>query len=1021
MKRSFITLVAVFLLLLGSLPLAAQEQTGAIEGVIKDSSGAVLPGVTVEATSPTAGTVTTVSDSRGVYRFPRLPSGRYQVKASLMGYTTAAATDVEITLGKVATVNLTMQLAALAEAITVTAEAPLVDVTRSATATSIAREQLEMIPKGRDFTSVVAQAAGASNEAFLGGISIDGASGSENRFIIDGVDTTHPQDGLSGQNMITDFVEEIQVKSAGYAAEFGGSVGGVVNAITKTGTNDFDGWVGAYLSDSSWNGKERPVAYEADPSRQRVFPRDDQQRLEPGIAIGGPIMRDRLWFFAGYSPTLIQTERNPVGNPTTYEQDATFSYFAANLKGNIGSKFLFKAAANLSPRKTEGILPERDNSTPATANLAVTTEEPTSSYSAYADFLPSSNFYVSGRVGSYTIDTETSGVGTEPRIFFRDGNIATFLEGGASNPLYRPTGFSSVPGGSHAEVTTDQWDRLSGSLDANYFVSAFGQHSFKGGVQYELIENNVSRGEPSNLMTFRWGLGDRFGAGVQGTVGSLGVRRFRTEGGAESNNLGVYIQDSWQVRPNFTLNAGVRTESEKVPNYGAKIDPTLPEWAIEFDYGDKLAPRVGFAWDVFSNQRFKLYGSYGDYYDITKIEMPRGSFGGDKWIEYLWPVNSANWQQIVAQANCTASNNNQAVNPCPGLGEPVASLDLRHPTDPHDAIDPDLKPMQNREYQLGGDWQVSPISVFGVRYVNKSLINTIEDIGFLVESSPGVFQEEFTTGNPGKGIVAGDPPGPTPPQAEAVRDYQAFEFSYNRLFRTNWSLRAAYTYSELEGNYSGLASSDEFGRTDPNVARYFDGLHNGFDRSGNLVIGPLNTDRPHILEAQGLWRAPWNTHVGLNATWMSGTPISEEVFYRGVPFFPEGRANLGRTDDLTQVDLLLTQPFALAGYRIELSLNVLNLLDSDTVTRIGNNPYRTDLCVVMPNPNSTSTTTPGFGCPGATAQDFFFSRTPLDVDTLMNAINPATGRARGTVNPFFGKPLAWQAARSIRFGVKFMF
>src|SRR5687768_13661769 len=183
MKRSFITLFAVMLLLVGSIPLAAQEQTGSIEGIVKDSSGAVLPGVTVEATSTGAGTVTSVTDSNGQYRFPRLPSGRYQVKASLMGYNTASATNIDLTLGKTATVNLTMNLATVSETITVTADAPVVDVTQSATNTSIAREQLEMIPKGRDFTSVVAQAAGASNEAFVGGISIDGASGSENRFV----------------------------------------------------------------------------------------------------------------------------------------------------------------------------------------------------------------------------------------------------------------------------------------------------------------------------------------------------------------------------------------------------------------------------------------------------------------------------------------------------------------------------------------------------------------------------------------------------------------------------------------------------------------------------------------------------------------------------------------------------------------------------------------------------------------------------------------------------------------------
>jgi hypothetical protein len=994
MKRSFITLFALVLLLVGSIPLAAQEQTGAIEGIVKDSSGAVLPGVTVEATGAGAGTVASVTDSNGQYRFPRLPSGRYQVKASLMGYNTATTSNVDLTLGRTATVNLTMNLATVSETITVTADAPVVDVTQSATNTSIAREQLEMIPKGRDFTSVVAQAAGASNEAFVGGISIDGASGSENRFVIDGVDTTHPQDGLSGQGMITDFVEEIQVKTAGYAAEFGGSVGGVINAVTKTGTNDFNGWVGAYLSDSSWSGEQRPTPYENDPTRYRIFPKDDIQRLEPNVGLGGPILRDRLWFFAGYSPTLVSVSRTPVGSNASFDQDDTTSYFTGNIKGNIGSKFLFKAAANLSPREVEGVLPAVDGSTPAGSNFDITTEFPTSSYSAYADFLPSTNFYVSGRVGQYSIDTETSGVGTAPNIFFRNGNIAPFLDGGTSNPLFRPAGFQSFPG--HAEVNQDQWERMSGALDANYFLSAFGQHAFKAGVQMENISNEVSRGEPSNLMTFRWGLGDRFGQGVKGTHGSLGVRRFRTEGAAESENLGFYVQDAWQVRPNLTLNLGVRTESERVPNYGAKIDPSLPEWAIEFDYGDKVAPRLGFAWDVFSNQRMKVYGSYGDYYDITKIEMPRGSFGGDKWIEYLYPVNTADWQSLVASANCTASTNNASVNPCPGLGTPQVTLDLRHPTDPHDAIDPDLHPMQQREYQLGMDWQLNSMSVVGARYVNKTLINTIEDIGFLVQTDSGAFEEHYITGNPGKGLVAGDPAGPAPAQPEAIRDYEAIELTYNRLFNV-WSLRAAYTYSKLEGNYSGLASSDEFGRTDPNVARYFDALHNAFDQNGNPVVGPLNTDRPHAFEVQGLYRAPWNTHIGVNFSWASGTPISEEVGYAGVPFFPHGRGNLGRTPNVTQLDLLLTQPFDIRGYRLEASLNVLNLLDSDTVTRVGNSHYREDMCAVAE------------GCDFS--QEFFFGR-DFNTDQLMSA---------SPVDPFYQRPLGFQAARQVRLGLKFIF
>lgn len=999
MKRSFSALFAVLLLVL-ALPAMAQETTAAIRGVVVDTSGAVLPGVTVEATSPAVGTVVTTTDANGQYRFPRLPPGRYMVKASLMGYRPETSGAIELTLGMVATANLTLRPGVVTESIVVTAEAPVVDVTQSATATSIAREQLEYIPKGRDFTDVITQAAGAANEPFLGGISIDGASGSENRFVIDGIETTHPEDGVSGQRLITDFVEEVQVKSAGYAAEFGGSVGGVINVITKTGTNEFDGSAGGYVTDSSWAGAERRTPYEADPSLYRTFKKDDVQRLEPLLTIGGPILRDRLWFFVGYSPTLIDIERTPAGSSQTFKQDDTRSNFTANLKGNFGSRFIFKAAANLSPRKVEGVLPARDGSTPATANLGITTDFPTTSYSAYADFLPSSNFYVSGRIGQYTIDAETSGVGTEPRVFFRNGTIPVPV----TDPLFRPAGFSSVPAASHSEIRTDKWQRQSGALDANYFVRAAGQHSFKAGIQLENIDNTISEGEPSNLMTFRWGLADRFGAGVRGSVGSLGVRRFRFEGTAQSENTGFYIQDSWQVIPNVTLNLGVRTEQEKVPNYPQNREAGFGPYAVEWDYGDKVAPRLGFAWDVLSNQKMKVYGSWGVYYDIMKLDMPLQSFGGARWIEYLWPVNTTDWPSIVA-ACPNISTNDPNVNPCPGLGPPAQTLDLRHPTDPAEAIDPNLQPMESREYQLGADFQLSPFSVVGVRYVNKSLVNTIEDIGFLVEVGPGQFEEHYITGNPGKGIVAGDPPGPTPPQPEAVRDYEAIELSFNRFFRETWSLRAAYTYSKLEGNYSGLASSDEFGRIDPNISRDFDALHSKFDAKGRPVIGPLNTDRPHAFEAQGLYRVPWNMTIGVNFQWLSGTPVTEEVTYVGVPFQPFGRENLGRTPNLTQTDLLITQPVRIGGSALEFSVNILNLFDQETVTQIasGGNTYghyRADLCTVA-------------RCDRANAPQWFFENVPnLDIRQVM---------ANAPVDPFFQKPVRWQDPRSVRLGVKFTF
>ncbi|MGH9370722.1 MAG: carboxypeptidase regulatory-like domain-containing protein, partial [Vicinamibacterales bacterium] len=235
------TFVALMVALLLASPLAAQEQRGSIEGSVKDSSGAVIPGATVEARSQTGAVISTTSDVTGTFRFPSVAPGNYVVVAILQGFQEQKVEDVRVGLGQIKKVDFTLAVAGLAETVQVTSETPLVDVRQSSRQTNIRAEQVELLPKGRDFTTLVTQAPGANSEAKLGGLSIDGASAGENRYIIDGIETTNLESGLSGKNVIADFVEEIQVKSSGYTAEFGGATGGVINVITKSGTNNWRG------------------------------------------------------------------------------------------------------------------------------------------------------------------------------------------------------------------------------------------------------------------------------------------------------------------------------------------------------------------------------------------------------------------------------------------------------------------------------------------------------------------------------------------------------------------------------------------------------------------------------------------------------------------------------------------------------------------------------------------------------------------------------------------------------------
>jgi hypothetical protein len=994
--RTFLALA----LAIASVPAAmAQETTGSIEGVVRDSGGAVLPGATVEATGP-SGTVVAVTNERGEYRFPRLPSGRYTVKANLSSFAPAEAT-VDLTVGATQRAEFTLRIAGLTETVQVTAETPAVDLTSPQTATNISRERIEFVPRGRDFTDVIGQAAGAANESQAGGISIDGSSGSENRFIIDGIDTTSPQVGTNAVPMRAEFMEEVQVKSAGYAAEFGGSTGGVINAITRSGTNNFHGMILADFQSRSWGGDQRPIL--ADSLTSSTFeyinpPKDDEFRVDPGFAIGGPILRDKVWFFGSYQPGIRSTERTvnfSNGVTNTFEQDFQVHYGVVNVTGNAGSKVLWRAGANFSPYEEKGTLPGQTGRTSLTdpEDYVRGTKGTRQTYSGQVDWIPNAKVAVSARGGRFLTDEESTGVEFPGLIH----NIST---------TSTPAGLAALPGNvprtsgytSDVLVTDatarDEYIRDLFNADVTFYVQGGGQHQIKAGLQMERIANDVESGYNADRIIYYAGLPYTTGTGesIRGTYGYFRLLNISTLGEVASRNDALFIQDTWRVLPNLTLNLGLRTEHERIPNFGS-VGVDNP---IEFGFGEKLAPRLGFTYDPFSDGRTKIYGSFGKYYDVMKYELPRGSFGGDKWVDYYFTWNNPD-VSVNSVASCATGTNTIAERPsCPG-GNFIESLDRRANAaeDPDSFIDPDLKPMEENEFQIGVTRELNwGNMVLGARYVRKDLVRTIEDVGVL-QCTAGSCSEVFYMANPGEGITLSlaDAPGvPAFPKAE--RTYDGLELTAERRFANNWAAFASYTYSRLYGNYSGLASSDEDGRTSPNVNRFFDHIENTFDRFGHPVFGRLGTDRPHQFKGQLIYRTNFNLTMGLNQRIASGIPISEEALVGGssVPFFPFGRGNLGRTDVLSQTDLSLFQDVRLANTNFQLGVTVLNLFDQDAVTRHYNNRLVTALPL--------------------TSSEFFAGG--WDYAALL-AADPTA------LDPKFNQPNQFQAPREIRFTVKFEF
>jgi hypothetical protein len=966
MKHALSVGVALLIVLVGTA--GAQETTGGLQGRVADAAGGPIAGARVEATGP-FGKIMTATDSQGRYRFPRLAPGTYTATASHVGFSPVAAEAVRVILGEAVTIDFDLQQA-FGEEIAVYSDTVTIDFSESQTATSIRQREIDYLPRGRDFTDVVTFAAGAIYDNQGGGIMIDGATGLENRFVIDGINTTDPEIGESSVPMRAEFMEEVQVKSAGYMAEYGGAVGGVINAVTRSGGNEFHGGVLIDIENNGWNGSARPQLERSPCTRCETtdgrwesvtWDKDDQMRYDPGFFLGGPILRDRLWFFAFYQPGFRTTDRRVDWTsypPDTYREDYRIDYAMANLTANIGSALLLKAGLNISPSTKDGFLPDRDGreDLPDQDDWApLGTEGERETYHLSADWIVTDTLVLSARGGFYHTNEIDTGIPFYDVIHnYSTSSIPGYLERHPEIPpdaQHDPGWFSD---NLIADVNAKNiYERTIANLDATWFFTAAGDHSLKFGFQFEETYNDVKNGYNADRILYYW---DRpyistQGEVIEGDYGYFRLLNLSTLGEIAVRNDAIFIQDAWSVLPNVTLNLGLRSEHEQIPNYGV----TGPDPAIEFGWGDKLAPRLGFAWDVTGNAKWKLYGSYGRYYDVTKYTMARAYFGGDKWVDYYFTFDDPNVflneadtcrtgsNTIFERPGCPAGTFIEAFDQWPNVADPVIWEMFGYPF-----IDPDLKPMESWETQLGLDHQLTSTIQLGARYVHKQLVRTIEDVGIFEHP---FFGRLYAIGNPGEGTTAAatSPSGNAYAYPTPTREYDALELSFDKRFSDNWSLRAYYTLSRLWGNFSGLVGTDEQWdaanplnpnesvRRDPNVSTMFDWPNIMYDANAKPVYGRLATDRTHQLRAQFLYNFDFGLSVGVTQYIGSGTPRSEiaSIIPPGsnTAFLPLGRGNLGETPWLTQTDLSLWHRLSLGRFDFSVGLTVLNLFDEDTPVR----------------------------------------------------------------------------------------
>jgi Carboxypeptidase regulatory-like domain len=972
-----------------SLPAFAQEQTGAIQGTIKDASGAVLPGATVEARSPqVVGASTAVSDAQGMYRFPALPPGTYTISVTLQGFATSKSEAV-LALGQLLTIDVALKVAAVSETVEVTGESPLIDVRQNASFATLQRDLIARIPRGRDFTSILAIAPGTQDESYAGGTQIDGASGSENRFIIDGMDTTAIRSGVSNKTFLVDFIQEVQVKSSGYNAEFGGATGGVINVLSKAGSNSYRGSAGTYYNGNALRGEVRPT-WRINPwtdeggtfpgDLEQVYGRDNDKwhNWNPVFDFGGPLMRDRLWYYAGfsqdrddYSRTLKYIYSNPVGQTKTFDWYSQERYLNWNgttqLSSNIrlrvsganqwnknrGSSpaFQYEGSTFQGFSGAEAILNGQSTSggwTSATyyadpqkfvENYELTGDDYTNQmFAGNLDWVIRPTFFVNMTSGALTYNTTQPPefAAQSPRIWYGVSNM-TSLPGLIPDSVRHQSGWYNIDR-SNSLTQRAYYQRLFTNLNTILYKPFYGQHTFKAGVRFERINHEENSGYQYPIFRIYWDRTRTTGDGrrMRGDYGYYVARTYGTFGEANSNNWSLWLQDSWTIKDRLTINAGVRTEREEVPSYSGGA-------GIKFGFADKIAPRLGFAYDVKGDGKWKAYGSFGWFYDMMKLSLPISSFGGNKWIDWYFTLDTHDLSQI----RCTPETSSHSGN-C-GPGTLIESIDYRFNSSvadprladyfggtPHNTIDPDIKPYKTDEFTFGLDRELNTTMSLGVRYVRKRLIHAIEDVGVKLlpsANNPNGIEVYFIS-NPGYGLTQVlNPDFPSFQTPRAQRDYDSVELRLQKRLAQHWSLNASYLWSRLNGNFSGLASSDETGRTDPNVSRYFDAPYMSWNAQGAPNLGPLYTDRPHQGKVQATYDFNFGTTVGLNAVFQSGMPVGALVSWQGYPVFISTRDSLGRTPFQQRYDLYAQHDIRLKGnHAVNLSVNIDNVFDLKTIT-----------------------------------------------------------------------------------------
>jgi len=807
--------------------------------------------------------------------------------------------------------------------------------------------------------------AGSAVNGNTFGFSVAGGSDSENSYLVEGQETANLIGGYSHTNVPFDFVQEVQIKNSGIEAEHGGALGGVVNVVMKKGTNQYHGTVFSSFDNDALDANQTPPIARYSPTQgqttttwgtldppfqELLSNKDHYSTILPGFTFGGPILKDRIFAFVGFNPWIQDDERrvnyalstSPTLQglgPVNFSSNERSYYTTARIDTEVTQKLRLYASWLYQLQKDYGeSIPFWDSanglfntsSDIAPSNYAhnIGYTAPNSTTNVGVDYSVTPRLIVTGRFGYYFENYHDFGYPTVGTLTaWQTSGIGATDVFNAPLPasLAQTQGYFNLANTSNYTLRNAN-KAIQGDANAAWFKSGWrGTHNFKFGYQLNRMNNDVS--QRYNLPVVQYYVGSSSAYTPVGPVGDancktlipiygecsgqygyINIQDYGSKGVATSYNHGFFVQDSWTIARNVTVNLGVRVEKEYLP---AEDQPTGGiTRPIDFGWGQKVAPRVGVAWDPTGRGQMKIFGGYGQFYDQMKLNLAISSFGGQYWSNCFYALNTADVASIAPVFNssgryCGGIGSNSATQANFAGATPAGITFLENQnyranpttcptcTVTEEGVAPGLSPYEQHEMTVGFDYQIRPRLAFEARYDRRRLDHVIEDSA-LVNPSVG---ETFVIVNPGQGInstynqfynfLYGLNPGQPgaspcsncPPTIPAQRDYDGIEF---RLTETSkrWSGMFSYTYSRLWGNYSGLTSSMQEdgggGRNAPNNSRAFDEPMFSWTAEGTSNAGLLPTDRPNTFKGFAYYELPWlrklTTDLGIFQVFYSGTP-----------------------------------------------------------------------------------------------------------------------------------------------------